>query len=88
MPKSPAWSTYLRNDQMPTSIQYASFLIRLWREHDPRVPASPAEWQGEVEHIQSGQKWRFARIEEALEFLQSHIGQMGKLPTHENENAK
>lgn len=45
-----------------THDQYASFLVRLWRSADPRPNGSTGEWQGEVEHIQSGQRWQFASL--------------------------
>jgi hypothetical protein len=50
--------------------RYASFLVRLWREDDPGRPGRLGDWQGEVEHIQSGQQWRLACGEELLAFLQ------------------
>ena len=31
--------------------EYASFLIRVWREVDPTPHAEEAEWHGEIEHI-------------------------------------
>lgn len=52
---------------MSTSVQYASFLIRLWREDSPG-DTSP-EWRGEVEHIQSGQRCTFSTLDEMLGFL-------------------
>lgn len=42
--------------------QYASFLVRLWRSGDSAPDSSNGDWQGEVEHIQSGQRWRFASL--------------------------
>jgi len=44
-----------------------SFLIRLWREAgaDP----SFADWHCEIEHIQTGQRWRFDTLDELLDFL-------------------
>ena len=55
---------------MPASPTYASFLVRLWREGDAELPAPAADWQGEVEHIQSGRRWTFSTLEELLDFLQ------------------
>jgi hypothetical protein len=49
--------------------RYASFLVRLWREEDPERPGRFGDWQGEVEHIQSGRRWTFARLDELLGFL-------------------
>jgi hypothetical protein len=53
---------------MPSPIEYASYLIRLWREK-PQVVTLPAAWQVEVEHIQSGQHWSFDTFEELISFL-------------------
>jgi len=50
-------------------IEYASFLIRLWRERNPELPESVADWHSEVEHIQSGRRWTFGTLEELLGFL-------------------
>jgi hypothetical protein len=51
------------------TVLYVSFLVRLWRE--PGVPALPlsATWHAEVEHIQTGRKWRFDSADELLDFL-------------------
>jgi hypothetical protein len=51
-----------------TPIEYASFLIRLWREAGPRR-AAPRDWHCEVEHIQTGQRWTFSTLDELLGFL-------------------
>ena len=50
-------------------IEYASFLIRLWRERNPELPESVADWHSEVEHIQSGRRWIFSTLDELLGFL-------------------
>ena len=54
---------------MATPTKYASFLVRLWREGDPGLSAPTAGWQGEVEHIQTGQRWAFRTLDELLGFL-------------------
>ena len=36
---------------------YLSFLVRLWHEPNMESPAQIIRWRGEVEHIQSGQRW-------------------------------
>jgi hypothetical protein len=50
---------------------YASYLIRLW--HGPcRLPAQSAPgapWQAEIEHIQTGRRWTFGALDDALAFL-------------------
>ena len=48
---------------------YASFLIRLWRQTGPLNPDRPGEWQSEIEHIQTGQRWKFSTLEELLDFM-------------------
>jgi len=42
---------------MPTQFQYASFLIRIWRKDEAN--GSYADLESEVEHIQSGELWKF-----------------------------
>jgi hypothetical protein len=50
------------------TVEYRSFLIRLWREVD--VDNAPAgEWHGEVEHIQSGQCWNLEAAEALLDLI-------------------
>ena len=53
--------------EMSIRIQYASFLVRLWRyvERNGRL----AEWESEVEHIQSGEQWSFHTLAELEAFL-------------------
>lgn len=50
-------------------IEYASFLIRLWRERSPERQEPTADWRSEVEHIQSGRRWTFSTLDEMLGFL-------------------
>jgi hypothetical protein len=57
--------------------RYASFLVRLWRAEDPKWPARFGDWQGEVEHIQSGQRWTFVRLDELLGFLRRLVEEPG-----------
>ncbi len=54
---------------MSTPAEYASFLIRLWRERSPAPPESAADWRSEVEHIQTGRRWTFNTLDELLGFL-------------------
>lgn len=59
---------------MSSSIEYASYLIRLWREAIPPFRGEGKkgevfEWHGEVEHIQSGRCWTFGSLDEVLAFL-------------------
>ena len=41
---------------------YMSFVVRLWCD-------AAGEWRGEVEHIQSGNRWSFASLAHTLDFL-------------------
>ena len=58
---------------MAESTQYASFMIRLWRETGPGPPQATGDWQGEVEHIQSGRQWRFDSLDELLGWLRRQM---------------
>ncbi len=53
---------------MAQETSYASYLLRVWREGD-----GPETWQGEIESIQSGQKWQFDSLELIIGFLQTRI---------------
>ena len=57
---------------MAASDQYASFLLRLWYEQSGETPTSSQWWHSEVQHIQSGQLWSFATIDELLDFLRRY----------------
>jgi hypothetical protein len=52
---------------MTAHLQYASYLIRLWRMS--KQAGTPAAWQSEIEHIQSGKRWNFQSLEELEAFL-------------------
>jgi len=56
---------------------YASFLVRLWREPTLELPEPATGWQGEVEHIQSGQRWEFDTVDEVLNFLRRQVTALG-----------
>lgn len=64
---------------MPISIEYTSFLIRVWREQNPEREEPPADWCGEVEHIQTGQLWTFSTLDELLGFLHRQVNDLGML---------
>jgi hypothetical protein len=53
--------------------EYASFLIRMWREADPAASDAVAEWHGEIEHIQSGRRASFSALAEMLEDLRAQL---------------
>ena len=55
--------------QVPKSLQYASFLVRMWRQTCTNRTTENADWQCEVEHIQSGERWSFHTMNELLAFL-------------------
>ncbi len=54
---------------MSVPIQYASFLIRVWRENKASEASLSADWHAEVEHIQSARYWAFVTTEDLLSFL-------------------
>ena len=54
---------------MTTSMTYASFLVRLWREEQPASSEPAPDWQSELKHIQSGDRWTFSTLDELLGFL-------------------
>lgn len=62
---------------MAPSIQYASFLIRLWREESAGLDKRPVDWKGEVEHIQTGERWNFSSLDELVAFLRQEAGDGG-----------
>ncbi len=53
---------------------YTSFLIRLWCEQNLEQPGMAVGCCSEVEHIQSGQRWRFVSLDEMLDFLRQQAG--------------
>jgi len=52
---------------------YVSFLVRLWREPTLELPEQTAGWQGEVERIQTGQRWEFDTLDRLLSFLRRQV---------------
>jgi hypothetical protein len=68
-----------------SGVEYASFLIRLWRQAGLDAVGNPLDWQSEVEHIQSGQTWTFSSLEALMAFGRQQIehpeGLVGKV-TH------
>jgi hypothetical protein len=51
-----------------TQPDYASFLIRLWRE-----PQADAGWIAQAEFIPSGEQRYFASLEELFEFIRAPL---------------
>jgi hypothetical protein len=56
------------------SLQYKSFLLRLWREK--KDPSPQANWEAEIEHIQSGERRGFNTLEELFEFLRQQMAEV------------
>jgi hypothetical protein len=68
---------------MPTSNpEYASFLIRLWREPPASLASRAAgqEWLIQVEHIPGGEREYMASLEDLFAFIR------GRLPGALQEN--
>jgi hypothetical protein len=57
-----------------TSLEYKSFLVRLWREKNG--PSPQANWEAEIEHIQSGERRGFNTLDELLEFLRQQLAEV------------
>jgi hypothetical protein len=51
---------------MSAPLEYASFLLRLWRQ---RGHGRADRWRVEVEHIQTGEHWSFDSLDEMLAWL-------------------
>ena len=57
---------------------YISFLVRLWREPASELPEQNAGWQGEVEHIQSGQCWKFDGLVQLFDTIRRQMEDLDK----------
>ena len=67
-----------------SSSTYLSFILRIWRERDLERPDSPVgQWQGEVEHIQTGERVSFSSIDAVIEFLRDQVAGSGRMATSE-----
>ena len=64
---------------MPDSPTYTSYLVRLWRESETEPPEMTTDWQGEVQHIQSGQRWSFSTLDELLGLLRRQVEDLAYL---------
>ncbi len=58
---------------MTAPTTYISFLIRIWRERDPEQPEWLGDWQGEIEHIQSGRRWTFHTMRDMFSLLRDQV---------------
>jgi hypothetical protein len=54
-------------------IEYASFIVRIWRQSGLDANGNPFDWQSEVEHIQSGETWSFSTLEELKAFSRQQV---------------
>ena len=52
---------------------YVSFLVRLWREPASELPEQTAGWQGEVEHIQTGRRWKFDGLDQLFDSIRRQV---------------
>ena len=50
------------------------FIVRTWRE--PSVVVATAEWRGLVEHVPTGQRRYFTRMEELDRFILQQMEQL------------
>jgi hypothetical protein len=66
-------------------IVYLSLLVRMWREANIEATATPGDWHSEVEHIQSGQQWKFETLNELVNFVYSLAHNPAMLPNLEDE---
>lgn len=69
---------------MPNMTDYASFLIRIWKNNNQESDKSQKEWHGELECIQSGQSWNFNCPEAFFTVLHEQIEKVGYPHTQEN----
>ena len=56
-------------EPVPFEFCYASYLVRIWCTDESGSPLGVNDWQGEVEHIQSGRRTGFASVEEMTGLL-------------------
>jgi hypothetical protein len=53
---------------------YNSYLVRVWREDEGE--GAEGGWRGEVESIQTGEKWQFTRLETMFRIFQEGNGNL------------
>ena len=56
---------------MAETVEYASYLVRIWREQDKKDAAAAPTWTAEVESIQTGETRRFSELAELTHFFQN-----------------
>jgi len=54
-------------------IEYASFIVRIWRISDSQMKLDSFEWQSKVEHIQSGKTWTFNSLAQLEAFIRQEL---------------
>ena len=70
---------------MKNTNRYASFLLRLW-PGEPAEEAGLESWEGEVEHIQSGNVFSFIQLSNLPSFLRQIASEDRSKNSEENEN--
>jgi hypothetical protein len=60
-----------------------SFIIRIWWEQRENTADAPV-WRGVIEHISSGEKRYFIKLEEIIPFILHHINSIN--PTDSTRN--
>ncbi|MFN2223431.1 MAG: hypothetical protein PVJ75_10770 [Chloroflexota bacterium] len=56
---------------MTEAFEYASYLVRIWREHNKKDATIPPTWVAEVESIQTGETRHFSELVELTHFFQA-----------------
>ena len=56
---------------MAETIEYASYLVRIWREQDKKDTTAAPTWTAEVESIQTGETRHFSEPAALSHFLQN-----------------
>ena len=68
------------------SIEYHSYLIRIWRETSSSS-AHHGDWHGEVEQIQSGACWTFQSVETLLDLIKAQKHEIRLIKCQEIEDS-
>ena len=63
----------LQVTEQKLSPEWIEFLVRLWREPASEQPEQAAGWQGEVEHIQSGQRSSFEGLDQLFASIRRQV---------------
>ena len=68
--------SYFMDTPMIPYFDYASFLLRIWREPVSSQSDPPPAWRGQVMHIQSGESLEFHSPADLQAFLAQRAGQV------------